>query len=137
MQPSRHIHIEGAYNVRDLGGNPTLDVSQTHWRTLLRSDGMYRLTPRSQLRLMQYGVRAVIDLRHNREVQIAPNVFADSSQITYPHQNLLGDDPFVQTEVDAQATERPGALYGLWVECYAGRVSEEIPGRIAWPVLSR
>ena len=126
MQPSRHIDIKGADNVRDLGGYPTLDGRQTRWRTFLRSDGMGRLTPRSQERLVQYGVRTVIDLRRTWEVRSAPNVFADSIRLRYHHQNMLGDDPFVQTEVDAEATGRLGALYGLWLDRVQGQVGKTL-----------
>ena len=116
MQPSRHIDIEGAYNVRDLGGYPTRDGRQTRWLTFLRSDGMHRLTSRSQERLAQYGIRTVIDLRKTWEVRSAPNVFADSTRVKYHHQNMLGDNPAPQSSVDAEAAGRLGTLYGLWLD---------------------
>ncbi|MBL8118134.1 MAG: tyrosine-protein phosphatase, partial [Anaerolineae bacterium] len=35
MNPNpRYIALEGAYNVRDIGGYPTHDGRQTRWRTL-------------------------------------------------------------------------------------------------------
>ncbi|MDA1348080.1 MAG: tyrosine-protein phosphatase, partial [Chloroflexi bacterium] len=126
MQPRRHIALEGASQVRALGGYPTLDGRQTRWRTFLRSDGINRLTPRSQERLVQYGVRTVIDLRRTWEVQKAPNVFADSSLVTYHHQNLLGEDPASQSSVDAEAAGRLGTLYGLWLDQVQDQVGKTL-----------
>jgi protein-tyrosine phosphatase len=41
--------------------------------------------------LIAYGIRTVIDLRTTHETQEAPNVFASSSQVTYHHQNMIGE----------------------------------------------
>jgi protein-tyrosine phosphatase len=47
----RRIELEGAFNVRDVGGYPTADGQTTRWRRLLRSDSLHRLTPEAQRRL--------------------------------------------------------------------------------------
>ncbi len=92
MQPLRHLDLEGAHNVRDLGGYETVDGRRTRWKTFLRSDGMHRLTSRDQEQLLRYGVRTVIDLRRTEEVRSQPNVFADSDSVAYLRRNLTGDD---------------------------------------------
>ncbi len=38
----RHIHVDGAYNVRDLGGYASAS-GQTQWRRVLRADGLHRV----------------------------------------------------------------------------------------------
>ena len=81
--------------MRDLGGYPTSDGRRTRWKTFLRADSMDRLTQASQAALIQYGLRTVIDLRRRREVEEAPNVFADSTRVAYHHQNMAGDDPLI------------------------------------------
>ncbi len=48
MEPVRHLELDGAYNVRDLGGYETVGGRRTRWKTFLRSDGMHRLTPRDR-----------------------------------------------------------------------------------------
>ena len=98
--------MEGAYNVRDLGGYLTVDGRRTRWRMFLRAAGLHRLTPDDQDRLVQYGVRTVIDLRRTREVEESPNVFAASRRVSYHHQNLLGDDPLAETV--SEPSERAG-----------------------------
>ena len=92
MQPLRHLDLEGAHNVRDLGGYETVDGRRTRWKTFLRSDGMHRLTAADQEKLLRYGVRTVIDLRRTEEVRSQPNVFADSDSVAYLRRNLTGDD---------------------------------------------
>jgi len=41
--------------------------------------------------LFNYGVRTIIDLRRSDELQVAPNVFANSSDVVYHHVSLLAD----------------------------------------------
>jgi protein-tyrosine phosphatase len=45
-----------------------------------------------QSTLLNYGVRTVIDLRRSDELHIAPNVFANSSEVVYHHVSLLADN---------------------------------------------
>ena len=90
-QPPRRLKLEGAYNVRDLGGYATHDGRQTRWRTLLRADELHRLAPMSQTGIIDYGVRTVIDLRSTAELELNPSVFADSSRVAYHHKSLQGD----------------------------------------------
>ena len=96
---TRHLNLEGTYNLRDTGGYPTLDGRAIRWRTFFRSDSLHRLPPVAQTTLMGYGVRTVIDLRRSDELQVAPNVFASSSDVVYHHVSLLLDTPPDPAEV--------------------------------------
>ena len=92
LEPARHLGLDGAYNIRDLGGYQTSDGRTTRWQIFLRADSMHKLPPESQAALVDYGVRTVIDLRRNTELEERPNVFsASSSQVKYYHQDLVGD----------------------------------------------
>ena len=63
------IELEGAANVRDVGGLPTGDGRQTAARRLLRSDNLQGLTGDDVSRLVDdLGVTTVIDLRSPPEV---------------------------------------------------------------------
>ena len=119
MQPTRHLDIDGAYNVRDLGGYPTSDGRQTRWKTFIRAASLHALQPRAQAALIDYGIRTVIDLRRTIETEEAPNVFADSSQVTYRHQNMLGDERDVGEEDAAEKGELADyimAAYTSWLD---------------------
>src|SRR5215475_76399 len=87
----RHLGLTGTYNLRDTGGYHTLGGRTTRWRTFLRSDSLHRVPPIARTTLLNYGVRTVIDLRRYDEVQVAPNVFANSSEVVYHHVSLLAD----------------------------------------------
>jgi protein-tyrosine phosphatase len=75
-QPARRLSWDACYNVRDLGGYPTSDGTQTRWRSLVRADTMCRLTADGRTALLDYGVRTVIDLRRSDELRLDPNPFA-------------------------------------------------------------
>ena len=139
QQPSRHLQLEGTYNVRDVGGYVTTDGRITRWRRLLRADGMHRLTAEAQRTLLDDGLRTIVDLRRPREAEQQPNVFATATTLRYRHmplyQVVVGDrderslDEIYRWIVDecqpqiaaviALLTE-PDALPGL-VHCTAGK----------------
>ncbi len=92
LHPRRRLDLEGAYNVRDLGGYETLDGRRTRWGKFLRSDGMHALTAASQDTLIDSGVGTVVDLRLTREVEFRPNALAARPEVDYRRVNVLGDE---------------------------------------------
>ena len=66
--PRRTIVLEGAHNVRDLGGYRIADGRTIAWRRLLRGDGLHRLTADDLAVLTPLRLRTVIDLRRDEEV---------------------------------------------------------------------
>jgi protein-tyrosine phosphatase len=65
------IELEGAVNVRDLGGLPTTDGGTTVAGRLLRSENLQELSPGDVTRLVdEIGVTTVVDLRSTNEVSI-------------------------------------------------------------------
>ncbi len=80
---NRHIEVEGGVNIRDLGGYPTQDGQTTRWGVLIRSSNLDRITPAGQQRLLDYGVKTVIDLRDDEEVRDYPDVFAQVDAVDY------------------------------------------------------
>jgi len=90
QQPGqRHLPLEGAYNIRDIGGYVTSQRTMTRWRTFLRADSLHKLTPASQQALINYGVHTIIDLRYEAECIQAPNVFAATNHVTYRNISLF------------------------------------------------
>ena len=49
-EPRRHLDLDGAVNVRDLGGYATADGRTIRWKTILRADNVGGLQPESQER---------------------------------------------------------------------------------------
>jgi protein tyrosine/serine phosphatase len=63
------IELEGAVNVRDLGGLPTADGGKTVCGRLLRADNLQELSPADVMRLVRdIGVTTVVDLRSTAEL---------------------------------------------------------------------
>ena len=124
----RHLDLEGAFNVRDVGGYRTADGRRTRWKTFLRADGLHRLSPSSQAALIDYGMRTVIDLRAAGELELQPNVFAGSPRVVYHHQSLDGEVP--RSEIpDYEATRDP-MLVEMLAEVAESPADGEVPQRI-------
>ena len=114
FRASRHLDLEGAYNLRDIGGYGTLDGRTTRPRTLFRSDSLHNLTPDSQSALVSEGLCTVVDLRVTDAVTEHPNVFAQSSEVDYHWVNLMGDEPLVEVSdinVSSLGPDRPPDIY--------------------------
>ena len=94
LKPTRRLDLDGAYNVRELGGYSTKDGLETRWKTFLRADSLHRLTKASQTDLLDYGIKTVIDLRESVELREQPNVFQCSPSISYYHRPLRGNNPY-------------------------------------------
>src|SRR4051794_11067420 len=90
--PVRRIEMDGCYNLRDIGGYSTSDGRLTRWGTVFRADGLHRLPPASQEKLLGYAIRTIIDLRRPAELAISPNVFATSTALTYLNISLNEDE---------------------------------------------
>src|SRR5262249_19693072 len=88
----RLLDFPSLLNARDLGGYPTIDGSQTRWRSLLRSDDLAQLTPEGVQALAGYGVKTVVDLRWAEEIALNPSpIGTQDPQIRYVHASLLSD----------------------------------------------
>ncbi|MCW2944340.1 MAG: protein tyrosine/serine phosphatase [Actinoallomurus sp.] len=90
---SRWIELDGAVNVRDVGGLATADGGTTRTGLLLRSDNLQELTPRDVHRLVSdLGVRNVIDLRSDVEVSLeGPGPLTREPTVTIHHFSLFAE----------------------------------------------
>jgi protein-tyrosine phosphatase len=92
-EPARHLRLAGTRNLRDVGGYPAGPGRVTRWLTLLRTDALDRLPKSSQARLLELGIRQVIDLRWPSELAELPSVFAGSAAVRYLSLPLLDNPP--------------------------------------------
>ena len=123
-RPRRHLEIDGAYNIRDVGGYRTRDGRRTRWKTLLRADSLHRLTPASQRTLVDYGIRTVIDLRTTGEIERAPNVFVGSSEVAYHHQDAYGGEPPPEVATRPESRGNVQGILDIYVDILDQRPSQ-------------
>jgi protein-tyrosine phosphatase len=76
MRMERHLPVEGAFNIRDLGGYPTASGRPVAWRRFLRGDSLHRIPAEAVEQLYDEGLRGVIDLRTADEMLEKPSPFA-------------------------------------------------------------
>jgi protein-tyrosine phosphatase len=65
----RQVRLEGACNVRDLGGYPTDTGQRVRWGVLYRGDSPHRLTATDAAMLQSLGIRSAVDLRRPEEAR--------------------------------------------------------------------
>jgi protein-tyrosine phosphatase len=88
--PRRLIGLEAVHNFRDLGGYPTASGQSTKWRTLFRSDGLYRLRGADDMsRVRQLGLKSVIDLRTEREQRDQGIFPTDDIEVSFHHLSIV------------------------------------------------
>ncbi len=71
--PGTRIELEGALNLRDLGGWPTLGGGRVRHGVAYRCDNLAKLTAADHGRLVALGIRTVIDFRYSREIGDDPS----------------------------------------------------------------
>ena len=125
MGTTRRLELEGAYNVRDLGGYETVDGRSSRWRRFLRADSLHRLSPASQAKLVDYGVRTAVDLRRTDETEVEPNVFVGSAEVAYYHKNMIGDSLVDPTGAMAYP-ERAVSFYPLILDERLDQIGETL-----------
>jgi protein-tyrosine phosphatase len=81
--PTRLIALNGAHNVRDLGGYATTSGATTRWHAVLRGDAPHRLDADDRARLIAAGLTTVIDLRGPAERAAAPSIFAHDAAVAH------------------------------------------------------
>ncbi|MDL2321025.1 tyrosine-protein phosphatase [Desulfosarcina sp. OttesenSCG-928-B08] len=70
---TRFLPLEGAFNVRDLGGYPAARGKTVKWQAVYRSGDLDQLTEADVAYLETLGIRTVVDFRSKEERQRAPH----------------------------------------------------------------
>jgi protein tyrosine/serine phosphatase len=98
----RWIVLDGAVNVRDLGGLPTVDGGTTRFGRILRGDNLQDLSGADMARLVgERKLRHVVDLRSDTEVRLeGPGPLTGVPEVTFHHHTLFAEGGR-HTDVDA------------------------------------
>ncbi len=73
QEPSRLLPIEGAYNVRDLGGYKAANNKTVKWRKTIRSGDLHLLTDTDLAYFNEIPIRTYIDFRDTDEINLSPD----------------------------------------------------------------
>lgn len=73
ITPDRLLPIEGAYNVRDLGGYKTADGKRVKWQKVFRSGDLNHLTDTDLVCLNEIPIISFVDFRDSVEIATAPD----------------------------------------------------------------
>jgi len=88
--PVDWVELEGAVNVRDVGGLPTVDGRRTRTGVLLRADNLQDLTDADVAELVgRRGLRTVIDLRSTGEVHLTGPGPLKAAGLPHVHLSLI------------------------------------------------
>jgi protein-tyrosine phosphatase len=119
----RQISLEGSFNFRDLGGYKAAEGRTVRWRRLFRADGLHRLTEADLNRLVDLGLRTVIDLRTLDEVVERGRIEWPAPDLAYHHLpmiDVLPDREEMPAWVDASfVADRYAAMLGEGGEAVA------------------
>ncbi len=83
------LAVEGARNVRDLGGYTTKDGLILQKRRFIRSGSLWDITPAGIQALSTLGIVCIVDLRSQYEVEIMPDSFCNGQGMGYHHVPML------------------------------------------------
>ena len=93
LEPNRVITVDGASNFRDFGGYSAASGKTVKWRQLYRSSKLSGLTDTGLETFKSLGIRMVIDLRRQEEIDDAPDLLpqgVDWQNITLK-ESTIGD----------------------------------------------
>lgn len=91
LNKKRQIVLEGAHNVRDIGGYKAENGKITKWKKFIRADGLESLSRSDIDKLLDYGLSIDIDLRSDMEYESWIDVLQDCSEVDYYQVQLLKD----------------------------------------------
>ncbi|WMT43517.1 tyrosine-protein phosphatase [Paenibacillus sp. D2_2] len=121
----RLLKLDGAYNVRDIGGYETITGEIVQNGRLFRADGLHQLSARDQELILGLGVRTIIDLRFGDETAAKKDVFAERQEVHYYNISLV--NPATTRLVDIRSL---GDMYKILLD-NSGPLLAEVFSRIA------
>lgn len=129
----RELAWEGVLNARDLGGHRTEDGGETRYGSVVRTDSVRRLTDAGWAALLDYGIRTVVDLRGDHEMDEDAPAHLDVEVVHVPFMEA-NDREFeeIQQEVETAAVAAPDVatstrdVYLIFLEHFKQNVAAAI-----------
>lgn len=116
-----HIPLEGAYNVRELGGY-SINNGITSFNSFLRGDSLEEITNNDLKLLEEYGIKNILDLRGDIEIGDEVKIIRDNSNLEYKQISLFGDIEKAESEdITKMIVENPEEFL---IEVYIAALSE-------------
>lgn len=104
----RELAWEGVLNARDLGGHRTEDGAETRYGSIVRADSVRRLTDAGWAALLDYGIRTVVDLRGDHEMDEDAPAHIDVGVVHVPFMEANAPErEEIQEEVETAAEAAP------------------------------
>jgi protein-tyrosine phosphatase len=117
----RDLCWDGGYNVRDLGGLPTVDGRETARGAVLRSASPQLLTAQGWAALYEYGVRTIVDLRNDDE--LTPDAAPRPDGLRTVHQPLDGVEDTEFWDYWGQGRHGTPLYYEPWLDRFPQRAA--------------
>jgi protein-tyrosine phosphatase len=136
LLPSRDLVWDGLLNVRDLGGHETEDGGETQFGQIVRADTVRRLSAEGWQALLDYGIRTIVDLRTDEELQADPPA---EIPVTVVHVPFLEDDAEVFEDVEQAASRAPNLaaatrdVYLIFLERFRTNVAAAVTAIVDAP----
>lgn len=129
----RDLAWDGVLNARDLGGHRTEDGAETRYGSIVRADSIRRLTDAGWAALLDYGIRTVVDLRGDHEMDEDAPAHVDVEVVHVPFMEA-NDREFeeIQEEVETAAEAAPDVatatrdVYLIFLEHFKRNVASGI-----------
>jgi protein-tyrosine phosphatase len=96
----RRFNFKAVYNCRDIGGFLTQSNQIVRNNVFLRSDNLTDLQEDEMEFLQTYGVQAVIDFRHQNEIDHAPDPFVNHPNVDYYNIAILDHAQFTLEDLN-------------------------------------
>jgi protein-tyrosine phosphatase len=108
---NRRLELAAVFNFRDLGGYIGADGRTTRWQVLYRADGVHRLGGADLEAVRELGLRTVIDLRTNEEIELRGRFPVDDHPVDWHHLPMIRriwdrDVVEAETKVEAYLADR-------------------------------
>jgi len=133
LQRSRDLVWDGLLNVRDLGGHPTEDGGETRFGSIVRADSVRQLSDEGWEALVDYGVKTVVDLRANEELEADPTAELPVEVRHVPFMETDRSDwQKIEGELDAAVKAAPDVatatrdVYVIFLQRFAPNVAAAI-----------